>query len=380
MNVWLILFRVCVGNFYSLLIFSFLTPILVTHAQSTVSVATTTLTISICGDMLINDGEDCDIPGETGVYSTTIVGRQCNAVCKWGPYCGDGVLQTLHGEECDDGNNTSQDFCSDICKNERADNGGGSTGGGGSSSSGGRDEDLGATQIAISGKAFPTATVSILLDGDLVGTVRSNSRGEFLFNTEADPGTSSLGFYAVDNANTRSAIFNTTFDVTQGAITNVKGILIPPTIRTQNAQVNPGQVITISGQTVPSVTVEVVIDDKAKTLTTTSDALGNWSVQLDTGTISVAEHTVKARFITGTGGLRSESIFGTALKLFVGVEGKATSNADLNRDGKVNLTDFSILIFWWGTAGGNSNPPADINGNTKVGLEDFSILLFNWTG
>ena len=68
------------------------------------------------------------------------------------------------------------------------------------------------------------------------------------------------------------------------------------------------------------------------------------------------------------------------LQLFVGVDGQPTSNSDLNRDGSVNLTDFSILVFWWGTNGGDSNPPADINGNGRVSIEDFSILLFNWTG
>jgi cysteine-rich repeat protein len=367
-NIYALFFMLCMVVFFSK----------TTHAQTAVS--TTTLTISICGDTLVNAGEDCDIPGETGSYSTSIVGRQCNAQCKWGPYCGDGVLQTQYDEECDDGNNTSGDFCSEICKAELADNGGGSTGGGGSSNSGGRDEDLGDTQVTIQGKAFPNASVTILLDGSSVGTVRTNSRGEFLFNTEADPGTASLSFYASDSAGTRSATVNTTFDITQGAVTNVNGILIPPTIRTANAQVNPGQVITLSGQTVPNVTVEVVIDNNAQTLTTTSDGSGNWSVQFDTRTVSVAEHTAKARFLTGTGGLRNESIYGTALQLFVGVEGKATSNSDLNRDGKINLIDFSILIFWWGTAGGSSNPPADINGNGRVSLEDFSILLFNWTG
>jgi hypothetical protein len=66
--------------------------------------------------------------------------------------------------------------------------------------------------------------------------------------------------------------------------------------------------------------------------------------------------------------------------LFVGVDGQATQPSDLNRDGSVNLIDFSILIFWWQTTGGDSNPPADINQNGNVGLEDFSILLFNWTG
>jgi cysteine-rich repeat protein len=103
-----------------------------THAQIVVS--TTTITVSICGDSLINAGEECDVVGETGAYSTTIVGRQCGIDCLYGPYCGDGILQTLYDEECDDGNNTSNDFCAADCTAETADNGGGSTGGGGSSS------------------------------------------------------------------------------------------------------------------------------------------------------------------------------------------------------------------------------------------------------
>ncbi len=343
-------------------------------------VATTTLRISICGDLIVNAGEECDVPGETGAYSTTIAGRQCNEECLYGPYCGDGTLQTLHAEECDDGNNTDGDFCAADCTTEFAGGGGGNPGGGGSGGGGGSDTDLGDTQLSVSGRAYPNVTVTILIDGDAVGTVRTNSRGEFTFNTEADPGTASVAFWANDSRGTRSLTVSTTFDVTQGAVTNLNGILIPPTIRTSNQNPNPGDIITLSGQTIPNASVEVAIDNGAQTLRTTSDASGEWSVTFDTRTVSAATHTAKARFVTGSGALRTESTYGTALSLFVGVEGKPTVSSDLNRDGKVNLIDFSILIFWWGTPGGNSNPPADINQNGRTGLEDFSILLFNWTG
>lgn len=351
----------------------------ISHAQ--INVSTTTLTISICGDSIVNAGEECDVIGETGAYSTTIAGRQCDPVsCQYGPYCGDSILQTLYDEECDDGNNTDLDFCAADCTIEFADSGGGSSSGGGGSSSGGSDREVGNTRVSIQGKAYPNVTVTILIDGESVGTVRTNNKAEFTFNVDTDPGTASVSFWANDNAGTRSATFNTTFDVTQGAVTNLNGILIPPTIRSSETKVNPGAQITLSGQTVPNANVEISIDSGKKTLSAVSDANGNWTVPFNTGTVSVDTHTVKARFITGSGALKSVSTYGTALSLFVGVEGKATSNSDLNRDGKVNLIDFSILIFWWGTPGGNSNPPADINQNGKVGLEDFSILLFNWTG
>lgn len=350
------------------------------YVQAQISVSTTTVFVSICGDTLVNSGEECDVPGEVGAYSTTIVGRQCSTQCFYGPYCGDGILQTIHAEVCDDANNDDNDFCAGDCSRETADSGGGSSGGGGNSGSGGRDTVLGDTQVSIQGKAFLNTTVNILIDGTSVGTVRTNSRGEFQFNVETEPGTASFGFWATDSSGTRSLTVNTTFDVTQGAVTSLNGILIPPTMRISKTVVNPGETVTASGQTMPDAVVEVIVDNATKTFTTTADSTGKWSLELNTASLSASTHTLKARFISGTGTLKTQSPYGTALSLSVGVEGKATSNSDLNRDGKVNLIDFSILIFWWGTPGGNSNPPADINQNGRVGLEDFSILLFNWTG
>lgn len=341
--------------------------------------ATTTLTLSICGNALVDDGEQCDVPGETGVYSTTIAGRQCNASCDFGPYCGDGILQTLFAEECDDGNNDNGDFCSAICKIEPAGSGGGGSSGGGSGGSGGGSVPLGDTQISVVGFAYPGRTINILIDTLTVGSVRANNVGRFEFRTAASPGTATMGFWATDATNTRSITLNTTFDVTQGAITNISGVILPPTIRIDNANVNPGDLVRVSGQSVPSAEIELHINNSELVEKTRSDAGGNWVVNLNTSKLRVAEHTLKARSVTGTPPLTTQSSFSSALQLFVGVSGRVTTPSDLNRDGRVNLVDFSILIFWWGTNGGNSNPPADINANGRVGIEDFSILLFNWT-
>lgn len=358
-------------------VFALSTPLAQLHAQR---VATTTLLVSICGDEIVDPGEECDVLGETGVYSTTIAGRQCNTVCQYGPYCGDNVLQTIQGEECDDGNNEDGDFCAADCTIEPAGSGGGQpTGGSGGGGGGGSSEDVGDTQVSIEGDGYPQSTVNILLDGETITTVRTNNDGEFSVTEEVEAGTASFGFWANDRFGTRSITFNTTFDVTQGAVTNITGVFIPPTIRLSSNQVNPGDIVTISGQAPPNRIVEITFDDNAVTEEVTSESNGDWSIDFNTGRLSTAEHLVKARHRT-SGTLSSRSAYSTALQLFVGVEGQATSNSDLNRDGSVNLTDFSILIFWWGTDGGESNPPADINGNGRVSIEDFSIMLFNWTG
>lgn len=47
---------------------------------------------------------------------------------------------------------------------------------------------------------------------------------------------------------------------------------------------------------------------------------------------------------------------------------------DVNKDGKVNLTDLSVLLSNWGKA----YSAADFNSNGKVDLPDLSVLLSNW--
>jgi len=363
---------------YVFLLFSIIVPNQI-WAQST-GYATTTLSLSICGNFIVDDGEACDVAGETGAYSQTIVGRQCTVSCSFGPYCGDGILQTTQGEECDDGNNDSGDFCSELCTVEPAGSGGGGSSGGGSSGGGGSSRDLGDTVINIIGRGYPSRTINFLLDTNSVGSVRSGSNGNFEFAIDASPGTATLGIWSTDSRNIRSITLNNTFDVTQGAITNLNGVILPPTISVVNQNVDPGDVIVVSGQSVPNSSVELHINNSEIVETTTADTGGNWNVNFDTNRVAISQHILRAKTITGTPPLTTESSFSTSLQLFVGVDGQSSQPSDLNRDGLINLIDFSILIFWWQTDGGSSDPPADINGNGRVSLEDFSILLFNWTG
>jgi cysteine-rich repeat protein len=351
----------------------------VATTTSSVSVATTTVGISICGDALVDFTEECDVPGETGEYSETILGRQCDVDCTFGPYCGDGILQSLFGEECDDGNNTDGDFCAADCTVENAGFGGGGSSGGGRGNTGGSNEPLGDTVVRVEGFAYPNETVRVLLDAEQVGTINADSDGEFEFSIDASPGPSSLGLWSEDRFGTRSITYNSTFDVTQGAVTTVRGILLPPTIAADTVEINPGDQIELQGQAIPDATVQIFQDDE-QIATVESDGSGVWRYTFNTAGLPPAEYLLKARYVRGQGQLVSESSFSSNLTLFVGVEGRATTPSDLNRDGFVNLTDFSILIFWWQTNGGTSDPPADINGNGNVAIEDFSIMLFNWTG
>jgi len=74
-----------------------------------------------CGDGVVNGTEECD-----GGGSETAT---CNTNCTTSR-CGDSIVNTLAGEQCDDGNTVNGDGCSPTCQIETGGGGGGGGGGG----------------------------------------------------------------------------------------------------------------------------------------------------------------------------------------------------------------------------------------------------------
>jgi hypothetical protein len=156
-----------------------------------------------------------------------------------------------------------------------------------------------------------------------------------------------------------------------------------PTIKVAPNPVEPGQNVNFSGYAIPNSTVEIENQRQKggaerRVLTTTSDGSGRWS--LDTSTAGFVRDTWKVRAKSTNTSTGVSTQYSGFTFYGVGQEAQRTLNSDLNRDGKVNLVDFSILLFHWNTNGGTSDPPADINQDGRVTLTDFSIMIFNWTG
>lgn len=349
-------------------------------AQTAMNNVTTTVHIDVCGDGLVTGNEVCDggLGNNTGAYSSSTASRHCNATCSaWGPYCGDGILQPQYGEECDDGNNTSGDRCSADCHIENLPNSGGGGGGAGSFSS---YTPPPLTQVIIAGKAYPQANVHILKDGADIGIVLADAKADFYFSTtNVSPGTATFGFWAQDSSGLKSAALNTTLSVISGAVTTISGAFLPPTIDSDKRKVSRGGTITFFGQSPPQVTVVTHINSDEEFLqNATSDENGGWKASINTNQLADEDfHTAKSLFETKIGENTVQSAFSQSITFYVGKKAIGTKFiADLNGDGRVNLVDFSMLLFYWGTSG----PIGDLNGDHKVDLTDFSILLFNWTG
>ena len=194
--------------------------------------------------------------------------------------------------------------------------------------------------------------------------------------TTLTAGVYTFGLWAEDKQGRRSLTFSFTATVTAGLTTTISSIFLPPTIELDKTGVKKGETLNILGQSAPQSEITIKVNSAVEIIkkATTTDQ-GNWQNGFNTSPLEDGAHFVKAKaFVSGL-----ESSYSNTLTFYVGREvapGKVKT-ADLNGDGKVNLIDFSILLYNWGTP---RNTKADINDDGWVNLTDFSIMMYQWTG
>ena len=327
----------------------------------------TSVVIYICGNGIIEGPEICDDGPNNGRYAYNAADKFCNTTCDgWAPYCGDGILQSDYGEECDDGNNVSGDGCDATCKTEIAPPSGGGGGGGIAPRE---------TKVIIKGKAYPNARITFLKDGKVVTTKKIDKSANFRTEIkDITPGLWTFSLWAEDKAGRKSITLSYTINVQKNMITTISGIFLPPTIELSKVNLKKGEELDISGQTAPQSQVFAHIESSEVIKTASSTKEGDWKIKLNTKNLEEGTHTTRAKAKTFDG---LESPFSQVLAFYIG-EGISgpVCHSDLNNDGKVNLIDFSILLYWWG----KENPSVDLNQDGMVNLPDFSIMLYYWTG
>jgi len=235
--------------------------------------------------------------------------------------------------------------------------------------------------VVIRGKSYPNSDVRVLIDGKVVGIVRSDSRANFHFETvEITPGVTTFGLWSEDEKGLKSTLFTVTFRVASKSITTISNVYISPTIDVDKKKVKKGDSVKIFGKSSPEIDIKVHIHSENNFVEGTgSDNLGDWSIDFDTKDLEEDFHTAKALMELATTDTIIQSNFSRTVSFFVGenIESEGECKiADLNCDDVINLVDFSILLYNWG----RDNPEVDVNNDGKIGLVDFSIMMFHWTG
>ena len=76
------------------------------------------VTVLGCGDGQVTSGEECEPPGKVWAadeLGTGTLASRCDSLCNR-HYCGDGIVDNDLGEECDDGNLTPEDGCTNCMR------------------------------------------------------------------------------------------------------------------------------------------------------------------------------------------------------------------------------------------------------------------------
>lgn len=302
------------------------------------------------------------------------------------------------GDGDDDSGNTGTD---DGDSGADSSGGGGGGGGGGSGGGGGGSTGTGSGKklpyppppdtpgVIFEGWTSPGAYVNIMQDGSNLGYAVAGATGKFgAFLEDLDQGVYTFGLYTKDSGSTISSTYSTTFWIDDGTQTTVTDIVMPPTISVTNTEVNAGENIEVWGQAVPEKEVEIwlypkisgeINEDSITKLNITTGSDGRWIINVGTNQISDGIYMIKAIVKYDENNVSEDSRL-IEVKVGEAVEIEETVNicagADLNQDGKVNITDFSILLYHWGS----DNDCADQNDDGTVNITDFSIMMYYWTG
>src|SRR3989338_590743 len=219
-----------------------------------------------------------------------------------------------------------------------------SGGGGGGGGGGGEYTTPTYGTIIIKGISYPQSTVTILLDGVQAASIRADGSAKFEVTlSKVVAGARTIGLYSTDSNGRKSININFNVAINTGATITLTDVVLPPTIDISAIQLNKGEVLRIFGQAQPQSSVNVHVQSEETITKTISDLV---------------------------------SPFSKVLQFIVGRGIKQLKTGDLNKDGKVNIIDFSILLFWWGTNQQKGLDVADINGDKKINIIDFSIMLF----
>lgn len=237
--------------------------------------------------------------------------------------------------------------------------------------------------VTISGIGIPGAALTILKDGKVAKEDQVSFTGSFTnVFTQLDRGTYTWGVYVKDPDGNISSTYNSTIYLIGGTNNIIAPVYLSPTIKAATTTVPIGGSLLLSGYGIALTPVQAimnkqgdVLNSKIITATTTANGNGSWKMVLSTEGLKKGTYEVKAQSLISS---KDQSTFSKTLYIGVGENPNPDfkNRADLNKDGKVNLVDFSILLFNWKTA----DAVADINQDGTVSLIDFSIMLANWTG
>ncbi|OGV96428.1 hypothetical protein A2W24_04865 [Microgenomates group bacterium RBG_16_45_19] len=234
------------------------------------------------------------------------------------------------------------------------------------------------SSLFISGYTAPYTFIIFTEAGAVIGTDVAAPNGQFthLF-TGLQPTNHVVSFYGVDQANRSTT--HITFDIYTPAQQqiNVTNQLLSPTVGLLDTTILQGDDLTASGSAIPNGNLTLFTDAPLRTYQATVAADGSWTAAIDTQLYVLGDYRFFS-LVQNNLALQSLTSLSVPFSLYSDVDSGTScgdiSQGDLNCDDQIDLTDFSILMYYWGS----THAAADINGDSRVNLTDFSIMMYWW--
>ncbi|TFG35101.1 MAG: hypothetical protein E4H47_02375 [Parcubacteria group bacterium] len=233
------------------------------------------------------------------------------------------------------------------------------------------------TEIIFKGRAFPSALVTILKNDAVIASFKAGQTGLFERSIKGIPGgIYNFSIFAEDTDGKKSELMRFMVTVLESRITTVSNIFISSTISLKPQTAVQGEKINIFGQVFPGSMVRIFFSPSGLIKETVASDQGRWSFEAGTDSLKEGEYKVKNKSFFGEG---EQSGYSQELSFKIIKKAEVCRGADLNTDDKVDLVDFSILLYFWEQKQ-PANRCADINSDGTVDIIDFSIMMYQWTG
>lgn len=241
--------------------------------------------------------------------------------------------------------------------------------------------------IIFAGYTSPNAFVAITVDSNITATTIACPGGnpsicqdptdngyfeETISGLTA--GVYEFGIYSVDNTvspgNLSTPTIIRTIPIFQGLPVSTDVITLPPTIAVDKINMLRPERQIIRGQGKPDSNIRGIFNfTNPSSYDVFSENDGTWEIE-NPEVLSLGQNHVYSVVQGGTGAISEFSkIIGFNVLM----------SADLNLDTEIDILDFSVLMFNYGSTTPD-DWAADINDDTLIDLSDFSIMMFNWTG
>jgi hypothetical protein len=234
-------------------------------------------------------------------------------------------------------------------------------------------------ELQISGYTAPGTFVIFTESGAVIGTDVAGVNGYFskVFSG-LQPTTHYISYYGIDTQNRATSSINLQLYTPPRQRIAVTDQLLSPTLELNHSQILQGNTLVASGSAMPGANLTIFTDSPLRTYYASASGLGRWSFSVsnineyvygDYRLYTIAQNSY------GLQSLISHALsFSVMSNLGGGTSCGDITQGDLNCDNSIDLTDFSILMYYWAT----QNISSDINADGIVNLTDFSILMYYW--